>query len=86
MYYLSGMKVNWMSYLPRWVNKVWALGGGYFWLPCPRCRNYFGGHEITYVFIETSPNQGVCTCHKCSKEIWKRTGTLSDKPRSTDVL
>lgn len=31
--------------LPRWVHKMVADVAGYFWLPCPACGRYFGGHE-----------------------------------------
>ena len=31
--------------LPRWVHRVRARLGGYFWLPCPECGRMFGGHE-----------------------------------------
>lgn len=30
----------------RWWNHLRALAGGYFWLPCPECAEYFGGHEL----------------------------------------
>lgn len=29
----------------RWFNKMYAKLRGYFWLPCPRCGQEFGGHE-----------------------------------------
>jgi len=29
----------------RLLNKIKAYLGGYFWLPCPLCGQYFGGHE-----------------------------------------
>ena len=32
--------------MPRWVHKAYARANGYFWLPCPRCGHYFGGHEV----------------------------------------
>jgi hypothetical protein len=32
--------------LPRWVHRIYARCLGYFWLPCPRCRTEFGGHEV----------------------------------------
>lgn len=34
-----------MSVLPRWIHRAWAFGLGYFWLPCPLCGRYSGGHE-----------------------------------------
>ena len=32
--------------LPRWMHKMYAKVFGYFWLPCPICGEYFGGHEV----------------------------------------
>ena len=29
----------------RWLNKIYASLTGYFWLPCPLCKQEFGGHE-----------------------------------------
>jgi hypothetical protein len=34
-----------MSWLPRWMHRAYARLGGYFWLPCPLCGQYSGGHE-----------------------------------------
>jgi hypothetical protein len=31
--------------LPRWAHRLYARCRGYFWLPCPLCGTYFGGHE-----------------------------------------
>ncbi len=31
--------------IPRWVHRFYAYLFGYFWLPCPLCREFFGGHE-----------------------------------------
>jgi hypothetical protein len=30
----------------RWVHRVRAWLGHYFWLPCPLCGRGFGGHEV----------------------------------------
>jgi hypothetical protein len=34
-----------ISWLPRWVHRGYALLLGYFWLPCPLCGRFSGGHE-----------------------------------------
>lgn len=31
--------------IPRWVHREYARLFGYFWIPCPLCREPFGGHE-----------------------------------------
>lgn len=33
-------------HLPRFLHRWYARLFGYFWLPCPLCREPFGGHEI----------------------------------------
>lgn len=37
----------------RSVNKWWANINGFFWVPCPICGTWFGGHEITDASLET---------------------------------
>lgn len=34
-----------ISWLPRWVHRGYANLLGFFWLPCPLCERYSGGHE-----------------------------------------
>jgi hypothetical protein len=34
-----------ISWLPRWVHRGYAFLLGYFWLPCPLCGRFSGGHE-----------------------------------------
>jgi hypothetical protein len=29
----------------RTLNKLYAAVAGYFWVACPLCNQYFGGHE-----------------------------------------
>ena len=60
--------------LPRWLHHWFANFWGYFWLPCPRCGEYFGGHEDGYGIIPdlsctTSRYWGVCP--DCTKS-WQR--------------
>lgn len=31
--------------IPRCLHQLYAFWLGYFWLPCPLCGKYFGGHE-----------------------------------------
>jgi len=52
---------------PRWLHKVIAKVGHFFWLPCPRCGREFGGHEWRYAFQEVADDppergrgRGVC--------------------------
>ena len=37
---------EWMPpYRPRWANEMYAKTHGFFWIKCPICGRYFGGHE-----------------------------------------
>lgn len=31
---------------PRILHRIYTFILGYFWLPCPLCGRYFGGHEV----------------------------------------
>lgn len=51
----------------RWLNKVYAILLGYFWLPCPVCGKEFGGHEHVWtvpLIDEDGHAMGVCS-HEC---------------------
>lgn len=47
----------------RLFNKIYAKLFGYFWLPCPICEQYFGGHEWligTFNFPSSIKGKGIC--------------------------
>ena len=52
---------------PRWLEKVKADTGGYFWLPCPLCGENFGGHEWAGTLM-TTPTNGTGVCANCTDE------------------
>lgn len=53
--------------LPRFIHRLYAYCLGYFWLPCPVCGEYTGGHECSEVGgLKTSPNRAWVTCKKPS--------------------
>lgn len=64
----------------RWFAKQYADLHGYFWLPCPRCGEYFGGHETgggTYIYeIAYRPDGTPCgssgkiLCPNCPGEYY----------------
>lgn len=56
--------------LPRCVHRAWAALAGYFWMPCPICGRYFGGHECAWVGV-TLPSgkcMTVCSDPECAYE------------------
>lgn len=56
----------------RWFHKFYAKTFGYFWLPCPICGEYFGGHEIldkkTAHILVDGTIWSVCTKDACISE------------------
>lgn len=59
----------------RKINKWWANKCGFFWIPCPRCTEEFGGHELPrgphWAMSEGQPNKmgGVVVCPDCNKDL-----------------
>ncbi|AGH31819.1 hypothetical protein SLPG_00025 [Salicola phage CGphi29] len=53
-------------------EKFKADSGGYFWMPCPVCGRYFGGHEWVYpypcIWDGKGSGSGVCMKPQC---IWE---------------
>jgi hypothetical protein len=50
--------------LPRWIHKVYAKLFGYYWLACPLCGQFFGGHEECGILM-TSKTEGETVCVNC---------------------
>lgn len=51
----------------RLLHQFYAWLFGYFWMPCPACGRYFGGHEVKPGHFTTKMVDGhnkVC-CPKC---------------------
>lgn len=52
--------------LPRWIHQLYAWVNGYYWLPCPRCGRWTGGHEggcsrdPCAVMVDATSGQIVC--------------------------
>ena len=49
---------------PRSLNRLYAAVYGYFWLPCPLCGTYFGGHEAEATWWPDLTNVGHSICWK----------------------
>lgn len=58
----------------RLLNKLYATLLGYFWLKCPLCSQYFGGHEKSgSLLISQSLGEEVCEdCIPESKHLNKK--------------
>ena len=60
---------------PRFIERIRAFYGGYFWLPCPVCGKMFGGHELRnsgYLIIGRR-HMGVCNdCPELAAKINER--------------
>lgn len=57
--------------MSRLWNRLLALWGGYFWLPCPICGRNFGGHEWAAT-LKHSAFRGEGVCPKCVMECSRR--------------
>ncbi len=53
---------------PRWLNRLWAMWGSYFWLPCPICGRKFGGHESREGYLMIDWYDGKSVCWRCVDE------------------
>ena len=57
----------------RLLNEIYADLFGYFWIPCPLCGEYFGGHEWKEgndLMLNFHEGQGVCPdCGDKAKEL-----------------
>jgi hypothetical protein len=53
--------------IPRWMHKWYAKTFGYFWLPCPLCGRYSGGHEWDGTYLPISDFEGVGICPTCAR-------------------
>lgn len=52
----------------RFIARMRAKLGGYYWLPCPVCGRMFGGHESgrgPHSTLWDSPNGGRAVCRQC---------------------
>jgi hypothetical protein len=56
---------------PRLIEQIKAFSLGYFWLPCPICGEFFGGHEPMGSWYQ-GKGRGVCVCINCADEARKR--------------
>ena len=61
----------------RLLHRLYAKLFGYFWLPCPICGEYFGGHEKGQGCLYDDWHRGRGTCSNCAEEA---------RVRSLDVL
>jgi hypothetical protein len=55
----------------RWWARLRAFWGGYFWLPCPICGRYFGGHDVADIHLMDTLSSGRCVCRKCEDRAWR---------------
>ena len=54
-----------MAKISRLYNQIYAYLFGYFWLPCPRCGQMFGGHECGNDTIWITSGSGKSCCKFC---------------------
>ncbi len=57
-----------MFRFPRLLHRFWAWFAGYYWMPCPLCGKYIGGHEHDWNksgCLMTAEGTGKTTCYDC---------------------
>ena len=76
-----------MKRLSRLYHRLYARLFGYFWLPCPICGGWFGGHERPYGHIMLGWGRGMMTCAGCIEEAEKRNRRfMEDNPYPAKVV
>ena len=50
----------------RLWNRMRAWFSAYFWIPCPRCGQNFGGHEATGAALMREDGSGRLVCPDCA--------------------
>lgn len=63
-----------MMIRPRWLARLLAWYGGYFWLPCPICGEDFAGFEWGEESLQRtfSTGEGLCSKPECVAEAKRR--------------
>ena len=57
---------------PRFIHQLYAFLNGYFWLPCPICGQYFGGHESSGIGLMKDWSSASLVCPNCKIEANRR--------------
>jgi len=58
-----------MPYRPRLLNRTYAWLRGYFWIPCPICKQGFGEHEwLPDNELWLTERDSVAVCPRCGEE------------------
>lgn len=52
----------------RFLHRCYAWVFGYFWLPCPVCGKYFGGHEAPIGAGIIKDGKGLMVCPNCAPD------------------
>ena len=61
-------RMKYPSKMNRLWNCVYAHLHCYFWLPCPNCGRYYGGHEIGQWGVPKGKGCWTCTCKWCDDD------------------
>lgn len=64
---------------PRFIQRLYAFIHGYYWLPCPICRENYGGHESAHdiytgedAVYPNAPSGGIGVCPDYVEEAKKQ--------------
>ena len=58
----------WLPRHPRWLNRLYARCVGFFWLRCPVCSRWYGGHEAAprIVAYVAGKDNAQMVCWRCA--------------------
>ena len=65
----------------RWLNRLKAWWGCYFWLPCPLCGQHFGGHEwrVGHTIPTERTYVGKGVCPDCGEQLKRARSSPADR-------
>jgi len=64
-----------IPFKPRFINMIYAHCNAYFWLPCHKCGQNFGGHE------SYGSENYKSVCPSCVLKYYNETGKFSNDER-----
>lgn len=77
---------------PRFLAQFWAWLNGYFWLPCPLCKEPFAGFEsvggAAVVVKEADGDHMYCVCPRasCQAEGHRQVQEYMQRPWPTSAM
>lgn len=73
------------------LNQFYAWVFGYFWLPCPKCKAMFGGHQVSpggahVIVTEADGQHCYCVCPACDTPELRAENWHDQQARIADLM